>query len=250
MPTIHIFGSVLPKSMQVTAPGMERAVWPAIAGLACDFTISIEKGEINMLCATSRLDPGDFNEIYHRAYHSCRATVDLIAFGVGCGLFVHLHTVVWTDGKTWPIQTIRKELPPLVTAYTQDRDSMAQMKALLGQNPNLLIVLNDLIDSLNTPNHTPTHCARAIEGIRHYITDSEPDRRKAWKLMGETLQLRKEYVDYVTNLSQGPRHGDPTIVNADHNMEVGLRSWTIMNRFFEYLKRGRKPLPLAEFSLL
>jgi hypothetical protein len=124
------------------------------------------------------------------------------------------------------------------------------MKLLLGKYPPLLIVLNDLIDALNSPNHQPTHCARAIEGIRHHISQSNKDRKRAWAQMNEALQLGEGYAKFITDLSQGPRHGDPQVINATTNAEVALRSWKIMNRFLMYLRRGEKPLSAFEFPLL
>src|SRR5712664_1997245 len=162
MHTIQILGNVLPKAMEVTTPGKQHAQWPIQRGLSTDFDYTITKGEIEIVCKCNRLDVGDFNEIYKRAYHSCRAVVDLLAFATGGGLLVHLHSVKWIDGKLWPIQSFRQELPPLVTAFNLEKSSLDAMTGIIGQHPNLLIVLNDLIDALNTPNHTPTHCARAI----------------------------------------------------------------------------------------
>ena len=249
VPTIQLLGDVLPRSMQVTVPGIQRAYWDD-DGLATGFEYTIAEGEIKMMCVTNRLDKADFSEIHKRAYHSCRAVVDLIAFATGSGLLVHLHTVRWSDEKLWPIQNYREQLPPVVTAFSLEQNDLEAMKGLIGQHPMLLIVLNDLVDSLNTPNHGPTHCARAIEGIRHFISNSDEDRRRAWKMMNEALRLSEGYASYVTDLSQGPRHGNPTYIEANANAEVGLRSWKIMNRFFEYLKRGKNPLLASEFPLL
>jgi hypothetical protein len=249
MHTIQIFGNVLPKSMNVTTPGTQRAEWPDEKGLSMDFEYTIINGDIKMVCTCSRLDAGDFSEIHKRAYHSCRVIVDLVAFSTGAGLLVHLHTVKWTDAKLWPIQNFRQELSALVTAFNLEQSALDSMKALIGQHPNLMLVLNDLIDALNTPNHTPTHCARAIEGIRNHISNSDKDRKRAWKLMNESLRLSDGYASYITDLSQGPRHGDHEYIAVEINAEIGLRSWKIMNRFFEYLKRGQ-PLPAPEFPTL
>src|ERR1700738_5531265 len=102
MHTIHIFGNVLPKSKNATVPGTQHAKWPSHEGLSTEFDYTISQGDIEMICKSSRLDEGDFNEIYKQAYHSCRTVVDLISFAIGSGLLVHLHTVKWIDGKLWP----------------------------------------------------------------------------------------------------------------------------------------------------
>jgi hypothetical protein len=44
--------------------------------------------------------------------------------------------------------------------------------------------------------------------------------------------------------------GDPGHAPGSETGEAAKRSWTVMNRYFEYVKRGRQPLPQAQFSLL
>jgi hypothetical protein len=55
----------------------------------------------------------------------------------------------------------------------------------------------------------------------------------------------------ITDGSRGPRHGDRGGVTGDGQRIAMQRAWTIMNRYFEFMKRGgEQPLPKAEFPTL
>jgi len=64
------------------------------------------------------------------------------------------------------------------------------------------------------------------------------------------LNLDAAYLKLITDQSVGPRHGDHQYVLGTMTREIATRSWTVMNRFLEYLKRGRAALPPDEFPLL
>lgn len=68
--------------------------------------------------------------------------------------------------------------------------------------------------------------------------------------MREALNLHEDYLSFITDQSKGPRHGD---IKGGGFLEIRdtiQRSWTVMNRFLEFKKRGDNRLPLADFPLL
>jgi hypothetical protein len=68
--------------------------------------------------------------------------------------------------------------------------------------------------------------------------------------MRDVLNLDLDYLKLISDASTNPRHGVPERAGGLLCSEVVLRTWNVMNRFFEYRKRGNVPLPLAEFPLL
>jgi len=75
----------------------------------------------------------------------------------------------------------------------------------------------------------------------------------AWKAMHNALNISREYQEFISMQSAGPRHGEPQqpiVVPANTQMEVTRRAWQIMNRFFEYRKRNDIPLTAPDFPKL
>jgi hypothetical protein len=68
--------------------------------------------------------------------------------------------------------------------------------------------------------------------------------------MRENLRVDRSYLQLITDQSKAPRHGDVQAIEALVTEEVAKRCWTIMNRYFEFKKRGGSPLPLSEYPLL
>lgn len=119
----------------------------------------------------------------------------------------------------------------------------------LCHRPELLFALHDLNLALTHKIQQPTHCARAIEGLRSYF-GPEDARKNAWEEMRDSLNLSQPYVQFITDQSRGPRHGSLLDISAADSRAALERTWTIVNRFLEFRKRGDKKLPLTEFPLL
>ena len=68
--------------------------------------------------------------------------------------------------------------------------------------------------------------------------------------MRQNLRVSKDYLVSITKAAQGPRHGDYTYIPGELTAAVTKRAWIVMDRFFEYLKRGEQPLPESDFPIL
>ena len=66
----------------------------------------------------------------------------------------------------------------------------------------------------------------------------------------ESLNLTKEYVQFISELSAGPRHGTIDPQDPIEVMEVRRRAWVIANRFLEFRKRGSVDLSEPSFPRL
>ncbi|MFZ0663107.1 MAG: hypothetical protein WAM66_10480, partial [Acidobacteriaceae bacterium] len=129
-------------------------------------------------------------------------------------------------------------------------DNYEAMIRLVVKERLLLLALNDLIVPISHFNLATINCARAIEALRTAISVPGQTRERGWELMRKHLNLTKNYLDFVIDLSKEPRHGNRKAPEVGQQAEVLKRAWTIMNRFLEFRKRGNIPLPLSKFRLL
>jgi hypothetical protein len=58
------------------------------------------------------------------------------------------------------------------------------------------------------------------------------------------------WIPRLTDNAKDHRHGNRTVITDETANEITKRSWVIMNRFFEYRKRGSQPLSIDEFQIL
>ena len=76
------------------------------------------------------------------------------------------------------------------------------------------------------------------------------DPKAGWRTMQKALNADKAYIQFISERSKGPRHADFEPISDDDFEEISVRSWTLMDRYIAYCRRGREPLSLEEFPLL
>src|SRR6185312_11433371 len=110
---------------------------------------------------------------------------------------------------------------------------------------------DDLIHAISVPHVSSVNCARAIEGLKHLLSTDAMNDKQRWEHMRNVLNLSKDYLSLITKSSEENRHGKRSRVEGDVASDVTRRSWTIMNRYLEFRKRGSAdPLPADQFPLL
>ena len=68
--------------------------------------------------------------------------------------------------------------------------------------------------------------------------------------MQAALNISRPYQQWVTSLSANPRHADRSHITGANTTEALSRTWSLMNRFLEYKRRGDKPLSAPDFPVL
>ena len=96
----------------------------------------------------------------------------------------------------------------------------------------------------------PVNCARAMDRIKHLIASPGSTDAQAWRQMREALHIDEDYLKFITEASKGPRHGRPGHTPGIETTEATRRAWSVMNRYFEFVKRGRTPLATHQFNIL
>jgi hypothetical protein len=225
------------------------------AKLVMDASVMINKGVIQVTCESNLFGTEDYDgQVDWRANHLVRSVVSSYAFATATHLEPVLESVIKPDGIKYNIQARREALRPLVTALhvgSRGGNDIVDIKPLLTlalQNPTIFVALKDLVDGINA-GETVVNCGRAIEGLRTCLAPAN-DRKAGWRIMRDNLNITQSFLEFITDQSKGPRHGDVYGVQFSAINETVRRAWIIMNRFLEFKKRGEKQLPLSEFPLL
>jgi hypothetical protein len=257
MPRVRFAGRIFPTGVHLSVAGHPQISWHDDQNeLDITFTIAIENNIVTVDCDVSRFDSTLITPIYMRAFDLARATVDLAAFSSGWGFVVVFETFTSPTGATTSFGAYDPSVAALCTAYqmgvkasTIEENDFHKVLAIVSTDWRIFRALRHLIEAITLPHEAATHCARAIEALRHVISPNEQPR-PAWLKLRNTLNISEDYLKMITDVSTGPRHGDPIHITGRTTTEITQRAWKVMNRFFEYKKRDGGPLPRAEFPLL
>jgi hypothetical protein len=255
MPSLHFLGHVLPPIFKLQIKGLPEIQYQE-QSMTIKFKIAVTDSEVDVQVDIDPYDHGSqFSMIYTRAFDLTRAAVDCWSFANGKGLTVFIDRFIDANGNESTIAPEAVNVGTFFTAFNlhpnyTGPDNYEAMVKLFVVEPGAFMALNDLILAITMPHHAPVNCARAVEGLRTLMVPKGTDRKQAWPLMRNNLNVEADYVLFVTDLSKAPRHGDRTFIDGTKVNETVARSWIIMNRFLEFRKRGNLPLPLADFPLL
>jgi hypothetical protein len=258
MPTIQFGGQVLPAVIQITITDHPTINWKdSDSDLDIAFTISIVKGEVKVACELNKFEQDEhLVRVYMRAFDLVRATVDLTSFSTGYGLTVVIDSFTDALGKATPFVPHDPAVASLCTAFTMapattiDANEFHKVLIIVLSDWRIFRALRELIEAITLPHESAVNCARAIEALRHIISAPGISRDQAWADMRKVLRLSESYLKLITDVSTGPRHGDPGYVSGATTTEITRRAWIIMDRFIEFKKRDAGDLPTSEFPLL
>ena len=238
--TIRFLGQVHPTFAEISLSNPVVINWPVPEqDLKMAFEYSITKSQINLSCRLNRWDQDILSLVYKHALDLCRASVNAVAFSMGWGVTVQLHTFVDPFGISSAVFLRDERLRPLCTAYdlTTNFDEIHQMLLV---EPTLFLAFNDLIEAITVPHESLVNCARAIERLKHLIAPPDSKDKAAWAALRLALRIDESYLKHITDTSANPRHGNPEYVSGDITTEVTFRAWAVMNRYLEYRKAGRQ----------
>lgn len=216
-----------------------------------EFDVTIKDGKVAVDCSVEGYNhERDYMRCFVRAIDLVNASVNLAAFGMGVGASVLLDRSVDADGNGRLLVLRDRPLSALCTAFSSDAESFDVILDFVLQDLRLSRAIRDLVESIAGPHIIPTNCARSIETLRSIMVPANIERKHGWTFMQENLRVTADYLRLITDHGVGPRHGDLKYVPGETTRVIAERSWTVMNRYFEYIKRGKHPLPLAEFPIL
>lgn len=250
MPTVHFHGLVIPASCNISLQDLPEICWdhPDV-DLFLKIRLEVTDSRIHVTVDANKFSPEDATFIYIRAFDIARAAVELVAFKKGWGLTTVLTTMVDPSGIPSTMMFSTANFGNLCNSFDLERDFSGVFKMVISTR-GLFSVLHDLICSITIPNESTVRCGRVVDGLKHLIASGTSSRSSEWLQMQNALRVDEAYLKMITEYSKDPRHGKSVRVEGRTTTEIGSRTWTIMNRFFEYKKRGSTPLPELEFPLL
>jgi hypothetical protein len=258
MPKVQLLGRIFPLALNVTIDQIPKVNYKTLE-LELDIfvEIHIQKNNVVVACELNKwVKDEHLMPVYMRALDAVRAVVDIASFVSGMGFTVLLETLVEPNGATSSIAPMQPELVALSTSARNDavptaadNNNFDKVMRIVLTDFSLARALRDLIDAITDTHVSPLACGRVMEGIRHVIAPNL-ERKKGWAKMNEILRIDRSYLDLIIDQSKGPRHADPAHVTGEVCREITRRAWIIMNRIFEYKKRGSQPLPESEFPVL
>jgi hypothetical protein len=241
-------GRVMPEVRQVTIPNTSSVQCSDLRGFHADISIAIADGKVEIDCVCFDAEPRT-DMCVARSLEYATALVDLYAFTKGWSLSVILdRMIVGTTVSTLAMSEL--SLQPLASSIAGDDDFRAVWEYLL-KKFNLKFALHDLVIGIGSLNYPHIGAARSVEAIRGLIAPDAQNETMAWSEMRRLLNIKRDYLQRITDASRGPRHGDRSGVTGDGQQIVMQRAWTIMNRYLEFMKRGgEEPLPQNAFPTL
>lgn len=250
MVKVHLIGRVHPSALKISVPNLPSMNWVATdLGFSFGFVVTIQDSNIDVECSLPEYKSEYLAEIHRRAYDICRAAINLAAFSTGYGLVIAFDTFVDGHGTQTPLVMVDAELARLCTAFSGASGFDAVFR-MVASEPILIRHLSDLIQAITVPHEAPMSCARAMDGLKHLIAAPSSNDNAAWQQMRHALRADMAYLKYITDSSKPGRHGKNARITGAVTTEAVRRSWTIMNRYFEYRKRGGTPLTETEFPML
>jgi hypothetical protein len=256
MSKVQFFGRIFPSVCKVTLsldPGTAINWIDEERQTSYTFRIYITDGNVRVDCEAPHYQTSHFDELYRRAFDLARASVDVLAFGLGWGPSVVFEKFQDSAGAVSDLLLHDPRLVPLVTAFKLNApppNNLEETLKIVWADPRVFFALRDLIEAITLPHRTTVCCARAIEGLRTLVAGPTTSRGEAWRVFREKLQLDERFLKLITDNSVDARHGQHARLSGAITTEIAQRSWIIMNRFLEYRLRGSEPLVSSTFPLL
>jgi hypothetical protein len=251
MPTIRFSGHIVPMRPPHEIGSLKPITWEYLDTKETEsYEISFDGTKVTVdivLNFEPRIDM--ISQHRNKALELATNALNIVCFVEGMGLTLYLDRCVWPDGTEEIPLPGDDRLKSLVSITNID---ISRMSAMLAEDQQLSRIFNDLIFSITWPYAAAINCARAIEGIRRHNNPAEgkDDRAASWGILQDALNISRAYREFIIQVSIPPRHGDSSFIPSEKQEDVIVRAWTIMDRYLQYLARGKKPLAELGFSLL
>ena len=249
-PKVVFTGYLVPvfnKSTLTISPVMRWDV--PLLGLECLHHLTVKGGVVRDEVYLNKYDEAIGRQLLMQSKDLVQLVLDVVGFATGHAMKAEIDTMIDTEGTSHGLVTQMPAVEALCTAFSVARGDLLSFIPFVANSPQLYTALHDLVSVLDHPYHAPVNCARAVEGLRHLISPNT-QRKQAWEEMRKVLRLTTDYIGYITDLSQAPRHGEGPTAPSQESWEAIRRSWVIMDRYFHYLKGGGAPLAAVDFPEL
>lgn len=244
-----LFGSVHPLHYMFTLNGSEPLRWEG-PDIAITFRPIIKRGHIEMICVADEYTP----QILKAAHLGARVLLDgiinLHAFTSGTAYTVVLDAVQEPGSPVCKrLDATNPALVELCTSFTQSAEDSSKVWYMVMQDFDLMQILQDAIWAIGLPQYQPIGCGRVLDGIRNYIAP-DVDVKAGWKSVHAALNVSEAYASFVGDRAKKPRHREKNNLTSEEVAQMLRHTWTIVDRFLIYCRRGKVALSAPEFPLL
>jgi hypothetical protein len=253
--TVRFVGQVYPKGALIHASLPELDWKWEEQNIIFKFLVKINNSTINVECTVPKFEPEWFAEMYKRSYDLAKTAVNLACFAIGEGLICVLEFAILPDGTPSILRLTDPRLGQYCNSYKLGDPDPANQKTfndvavMIATDWEFFLTLNDLVESITTPQIAAINCGRVIDSIRRQIAPTL-SANAAWQEMHKALNISRSYQEFISDKSKGPRHGDRKFISGADLAEITKRTWTVMDRYIEYRLRNKKSLTEPKFPLL
>ena len=238
MPQLTIQGTVHPAIYPLTVEYQPLLTTTEAGGEPpYELRVEISEGQITAiitLVEDVELSPADVSV---RVLEACQGVANAAGLISGIPFRVEL-TSFRVNGETdTPLVLGDRRLSELLTGANRDVSSLSQY--ILTSNEAAQIA-SDAISMLERLSYAPIAGGRIADSIAREVHGG--DGKEAWATMRNHLAVDRGYVQLLSDQSKGPRHGHRLYVPGETTAMIAERSWTLVDRYFHWLRGGRVPL--------
>jgi hypothetical protein len=240
-----VIGRILPERVPLTISIPEQTV--NLTDFALSYRVKINIADSQLIAsvniAKGKVDP---HTLRNCVESDVRAVTDLVGYLRGCSFGVDITSMISSDGECGILGI---NVPVLAEARKDQKMQIEDdlLTSVLSEQ-SAHLALADFREAMRNPVETGFFCYRAIEAMMQSLKNNLTDNDDAaWKELRTRLRVERSAIDRVKKHSDYPRHGKPFSISDADRETVFLATNKILERFFEYLRRGKVPLPETEF---
>jgi hypothetical protein len=247
---ITFLGRVHPPSIHISSNFIQTVNYYDKQGrFSAIFYPAIRQSRITIDCFFDHIFDNYESVLYMWAVNSLRPHIDLVCFRDGIGVIPLIERMIKLDGNLSLINHFHSVVASISTVVN-DHQKFREVLQLAVGNKTFLLALNDLTQAISVPDLLVVNCTRSVEGIRQLIAGPGVRGDVAWPKMNDLLNLSESYTKYITRPSRSHRHAERDDISEEIQNEILRRSWTIMDRFINYVIVNKTKLDLGQFPLL
>ncbi|HKJ60943.1 MAG TPA: hypothetical protein VKA94_02965 [Hyphomicrobiales bacterium] len=248
MSHLTYFGKIIPERAALNIDGPTKTFFKYEPYGKCEATIHLYVSQL-VVDFKTEIDIDDFISAKNFISEFSQQYVDLAGFLLGVGYEMeitssinHLNEQVLVYGAN-------------VSVFDEDievrKKRFGKAKKHIGISKYLGIALVDLRLAIRIPHDTGMYCYRVFETILHDFCNPEESKSKSLERMANALQIGSgtKFKRFLGRYAGDRRHGKPIEITGEERLAVMHRAWLLVDRYIEYLDRGRSPLPADEFPV-
>lgn len=249
MANFTFIGKVLPERATLNLPRPIAMRWKNASGENFNLSINIYANQIIAHFKYSDRAKVDLATARNIIDEHTQILVNLAGFLVGVCYDVEITSVLNND--TSDVQVFGRDFPVTRNKPQSRGNKFYELVPLPGMTSIVPLALADLRAAMRYPADTAVYCYRVFEAVLEDFKIPRGNQKQALNQIASDLNLGsgKELRSFLGKHANSRRHGKPVSISWSDRKAVMRRAWLVMDRYLEFLKRGRKPLPKSKFPI-